>query len=139
MLAAINLDDQSALETDKIHDEGSKGLLTSELHASNLMTLEDSPKVLFCVRQVLAQLLRALCVHPPIPAFARKGGRCYCDFRAALIAPQIFAGVNGMSRCVMPSGRNASIVALTSAGNEPLQPDSPTPLAPSALVGVGTG
>jgi hypothetical protein len=54
MLAAINLDDQSALETDKIHDEGSKGLLTSELHASNLMTLEDSPKVLFCVRQVLA-------------------------------------------------------------------------------------
>ncbi len=39
----------------------------------------------------------------------------------------------------MPSGRSASIAALTSAGSEPLQPDSPTPLAPSALVGVGTG
>ncbi len=36
----------------------------------------------------------------------------------------------------MPSGRSASTVALTSAGSEPLQPDSPTPFAPSALAGV---
>jgi hypothetical protein len=49
------------------------------------------------------------------------------------------AGVKGMSRWLMPSGLSASIAALTSAGNEPLQPDSPTPFAPSALVGVGTG
>ncbi len=38
-----------------------------------------------------------------------------------------------------PSGRSADIIALASAGSEPEQPDSPTPLAPSALSAVGTG
>src|SRR5688572_8005959 len=59
--------------------------------------------------------------------------------RARSIAAHSLDGVNGMSRWLMPSGRSASMAALTSAGNEPLQPDSPTPFAPSALVGVGTG
>jgi hypothetical protein len=35
--------------------------------------------------------------------------------------------------------RNASAMALPSAGSDPEQPDSPTPLAPSALSDVGTG
>ena len=49
------------------------------------------------------------------------------------------AGLSGMSRCAMPSGRSASTVAFTSAGSDPVHPASPTPFAPSAFVGVGTG
>ena len=100
----------------EIHDERANRLLTSKLHAGDLMSLESSPKALFRICRGLAQFLRALCVHPH-PGLPR-GKEFYGDFRAALIAPQIFAGVNGMSRCLMPSGRNASIVALTSAGND---------------------
>ena len=35
-----------------------------------------------------------------------------------------------------PNGLKASIMALAKAGKEPVQPDSPTPLAPSKLSSV---
>ena len=50
---------------------------------------------------------------------------------------QIFSGVAGMSRWVMPNGERASTTALTTAGVEPMVPASPMPLAPSGLRGVG--
>ena len=39
----------------------------------------------------------------------------------------------------MPSGRSASITALATAGSDPVQPDSPTPLTPSGLTLLGVG
>src|SRR5207247_894467 len=47
------------------------------------------------------------------------------------------AGVSGMSRCVTPRCASASTAALTTAGGMPMQPASPTPLAPSGLRGEG--
>ena len=50
-------------------------------------------------------------------------------------ARQTRCGVSGMSRCVTPRAASASIAAFTTAGDEPIDPDSPIPLAPSGLVG----
>src|SRR6185503_7224111 len=47
-------------------------------------------------------------------------------------------GVAGMSNCFTPAERSASITAFMRAGIEPVTPPSPTPLAPSGLVAVGT-
>ncbi len=57
--------------------------------------------------------------------------------RAPWIAVQIFSGVSGMSRCLMPYGRSASMTALTRAGSTPIVPLSPMPLTPSGLAGDG--
>src|SRR6266849_4788740 len=65
--------------------------------------------------------------RPPHPAFAPR------------IARQRRSGVAGMSKCVTPAWRSASDTAFMSAGSEPLTPASPTPLAPSGFVAVGTG
>jgi len=39
--------------------------------------------------------------------------------------------VQGISTSLMPSGRSASTIALTTAGVEAIVPASPTPLTPS--------
>ena len=75
MLPAIHFDDQPMFETDKIHDERADRLLASKLRGSDLTALELLPQPPFCVRWVIAQLPRAFGIHPPIPAFPRKGGR----------------------------------------------------------------
>ena len=47
------------------------------------------------------------------------------------------SAVHGMSMCVTPRWRTASITALWIAGVDPIVPDSPMPLAPSGLRGLG--
>ena len=55
---------------------------------------------------------------------------------AASMAAHNLAGVKGMSMGGAPTWRNASVTALAKAGNEPEQPDSPTPLDPNKLSSV---
>ena len=50
------------------------------------------------------------------------------------MARQTRSGVVGMSMSVTPSGDNASITALTTAGGEPMVPASPTPFHPPGLL-----
>src|SRR2546429_7054040 len=47
------------------------------------------------------------------------------------ISFQIFSGVSGMSMCRTPSGESASTTELTTAGEHPIVPASPTPFTPS--------
>src|SRR5581483_7893542 len=56
---------------------------------------------------------------------------------ATLIARQTRCGVHGISMSVTPSGRSASMMALTTAGVEAIVPASPTPLTPSGFVVAG--
>jgi hypothetical protein len=46
-------------------------------------------------------------------------------------------GVSGISMWRTPRWESASTTALTTLGGAPIVPDSPTPLAPSSLTGVG--
>src|ERR1700680_604065 len=57
--------------------------------------------------------------------------------RAFWIAPQIFCGVRGMSRCAMPNGASASRTACTIVGGAPIEPHSPIPFTPRGLMGDG--
>src|SRR5262249_38569237 len=57
--------------------------------------------------------------------------------RASRMARQTFSPLHGMSTVRTLSGRRASTTALCTAGVEPIVPDSPIPLAPRALAGVG--
>src|SRR2546421_11072223 len=57
--------------------------------------------------------------------------------RAACTSAQIFSGLSGISKVFMSSGESASSTALTIAGGPPIQPASPTPFAPSGLLGEG--
>src|SRR5690606_18520350 len=88
----------------------------------------------------------------PLPHVARRGDRCraragagaghrHAEELAHVIARSVrkgrpwmdrhtFAGVSGMSACVIPYGASASTTALTTAAGEPTVADSPTPLAP---------
>src|SRR5260370_10575103 len=50
---------------------------------------------------------------------------------------QIFSGVSGMSMWRTPSGESASTTELTTAGEQPMVPASPTPLTPSGFTGEG--
>ena len=54
-----------------------------------------------------------------------------------LIARHTRSAVNGMSRWRTPRCDSASTTAFCTAGVEPMVPDSPMPLAPSGLRGVG--
>src|SRR5690554_2445255 len=58
---------------------------------------------------------------------------------AASIARHTRCGVAGMSKCRTPAWRSASSTAFMRQGMDPVTPASPTPLAPSGLVFVGTG
>src|SRR5205814_340993 len=53
------------------------------------------------------------------------------------ISFQIFSGVSGMSMCRTPSRDKASTTELTTAGEQPIVPASPTPLTPSGFTGDG--
>jgi hypothetical protein len=57
---------------------------------------------------------------------------------AACIAIHTREDVQGMSMCVTPAGASASRMAFIMVGGEPVTPASPTPFAPSGLVGDGT-
>jgi hypothetical protein len=54
------------------------------------------------------------------------------QFVTARAAAQTFWGVAGMVRSLLPM---ASVMALISAGGEPMAPASPQPLMPSGLFG----
>ena len=57
------------------------------------------------------------------------------DFSAPWeMARQTRSGVHGICTSLMPHGRSASTIALTTAGVEAMVPASPTPLTPSGLV-----
>ncbi len=47
------------------------------------------------------------------------------------------SGVNGMSMCRTPKGDRASTTELTTAGDAPMVPASPTPFTPSGFTGDG--
>jgi hypothetical protein len=47
------------------------------------------------------------------------------------------SGVQGMGTSLTPMGRNASTMALTTAGVEAMVPASPTPLTPNGLEVAG--
>jgi len=51
--------------------------------------------------------------------------------RAVCIARQTRSGLHGIVMSLTPSGRSASMIALTTAGVEAIVPASPTPLTPS--------
>ena len=44
------------------------------------------------------------------------------------------SGVHGMRMSLIPNGRSASTIALTTAGVEAIVPASPTPLVPNVFV-----
>src|SRR5262249_44428467 len=56
---------------------------------------------------------------------------------APCMARQTRSGVHGIVMSLIPSGRSASTIALTTAGVEAIVPASPTPLTPSGLVVEG--
>ena len=56
---------------------------------------------------------------------------------AQFIARHTRSAVAGMSMCCTPRCASASITAFCTAGVAPIVPDSPMPLAPSGLRGVG--
>src|SRR5260370_42327111 len=56
---------------------------------------------------------------------------------AACIKDQIFSDLSGISIDLIPNGARASSTALTMAGGAAIQPASPTPFAPSGLIGEG--
>src|SRR6185436_6878307 len=60
-------------------------------------------------------------------------------FLADWIACHTLLGVSGMSRCCTPRGFSASSTAPVTLGSDAVQPDSPTPFAPSELILLGTG
>ena len=57
--------------------------------------------------------------------------------RAPMIPCPMRSGVVGMSRCVIPKWRTASMTAFQTAGVAAIAPDSPTPLAPRGVAGRG--
>src|SRR5690606_5636867 len=57
--------------------------------------------------------------------------------RASWMAAHTFCGVHGMSMWRIPRCERASTTAFCTAGVAPMAPDSPMPLAPSGLWGVG--
>src|SRR5262249_48962746 len=65
-----------------------------------------------------------------------KGG-CSHDWPPVETILQIFSGVSGISRWRTPRGLNASTTELTTAGEQPIVPASPTPLTPSGFTGDG--
>ena len=67
---------------------------------------------------------------------SRHGDARACD-SASRMALQTRSGVHGMSRCRTPRWLRASTTAFCTAGVEPTVADSPMPLAPSGLSGVG--
>ena len=91
------------------------------------------PRVLFLVFVVWAwfHVLRAQWRGVEISKFLQRD-------LALCKAVQIFMGVKGMSMRSMPKGLKALITALAKAGKEPVQPDSPTPLAPNKFKEVCT-
>src|SRR3989442_5827309 len=64
-------------------------------------------------------------------------GSLNVPLRADWINVQIFSGLSGMSMLVIPSGARASRTALTMVGGAAIGPASPTPFAPSGLMGEG--
>ena len=50
---------------------------------------------------------------------------------------QTASGVAGIGTSVTPNGRNASMIALITAGVEAMAPASPTPLVPRGCVVEG--
>src|SRR5262249_25274448 len=50
---------------------------------------------------------------------------------------QIFSDVRGISICRTPSGFSAFTTELTTGGEQPIAPASPTPLTPSGFTGEG--
>lgn len=98
---------------------------------------------------------RAARGQSPSSFFAYRGGheevwdayassataRCLSQARpgsAPLIALQTRSGVAGMSKCRIPSGASASLIAFIAAPRAPTVPASPTPFAPSGFTAVGT-
>ena len=63
--------------------------------------------------------------HPPPPPFASR------------IARRTRSGVNGMSRCRIPSGASASMTAFATAAVDAIVPVSPAPLTPAGWASVG--
>ena len=55
------------------------------------------------------------------------------------MARQMRSGVAGIGTSVTPSGESASRIAFMTVGVAATVPPSPTPLAPSGSVGLGTG
>src|SRR5215831_8884797 len=72
-----------------------------------------------------------------VAAWARRRAQGQRGVQELWSAVQIRAGVSGMSRWVTPYGDSASTAAFTTAGGAPMQPASPTPLAPRGLRGEG--
>src|SRR5207245_4858171 len=85
-------------------------------------------------------------------ASSRDLGAVYSNFCAIMfVAPlqsfvcqclvarifHIFSGVIGMSMWRTPSGERASTTELTTAGEQPIVPASPTPFTPSGFTGDG--
>src|SRR2546423_979834 len=67
----------------------------------------------------------------------RQGDESRAGAEAASIARQTRSGVRGVSRWRTPRWLRASITAFWTAGIDPTVPDSPIPLAPRGLNGVG--
>src|SRR5437660_5014661 len=59
------------------------------------------------------------------------------SFSIACTNCHIISGLSGISIVLIPRAARASSTALTIAGGAPIQPDSPTPFAPSGLSGGG--
>ena len=68
-----------------------------------------------------------------LSADARGGGTA----RACTIAARTRCGATGVSKTAAPSGRSASLTALTIAAGGPMAPFSPMPFMPKAENGDG--
>ena len=73
----------------------------------------------------------------PAPGRRRPAARARGRAPAPWMARQTRSGVQGRSTCRTPRWRSASTTAFCTAGVDPMVADSPMPLAPSGLTGVG--
>jgi len=77
VLAAIEFDNDSLLQADKVDDVAPQRLLAAELAAFNLPHSDPMPKQLLCVRGVVAKRASAQSdsIHTPYPNLSPQGGK----------------------------------------------------------------
>ena len=75
VLAAVHLNDESSLQTDKVNDVRAYGSLAAELEAAYLAHTEVGPEIALCVCKVASKRSRPSGGHTPILTFPLRGGR----------------------------------------------------------------
>ena len=76
VLAAVYLNDESSLQTDKVNDVRAYGSLAAELEAAYLAHTEVGPELALCVCKATSERPRPSGGHTPILTFPLRGDLC---------------------------------------------------------------